>query len=283
MPDMSNNSYPFGVRLIGFSAQEQAHIADIFASRSGHGCEYRVRLRENLLEPDMYLVNADELRALATLSNLKPSEIHPALLIGSTRIKLPHPSIARPLDAPELLAMLDQMVEKRADAIARLDAAGVVSITERRRSERTDIDFTDPAVYRKMRVEMPEGGGLLLIDKNRAYQAHVAEVFKRYSLNVVWANDMQSAARLCRDLPIAMVLINTSTPEIDPYQLCAQIKSITRFPRTTVAFLIGDMSTFDSARAQAAGLDGLLEKPIAHHHLIATVKRFIPMQKLPGA
>lgn len=276
---MSSTSYPFGVRLIGFSDQEREDVADIFADHSGKGYEFRVRMRENLLEPDFFLVNAENLRALATLSNIGPSEVHPALLVGSTRLQLPYPSIPRPIDAKQLLAALGHMVEHRADALARLDAAGAVSVTERRRGERVDIDFTDPAVYLKMRAEIPTGGGLLMVDKNRAYQAHLADVFKRYALNVVWANDMRAAAKLCADLPIAMVLINTSTPDIDPYQLCAQIKTSTRFPRTVVAFLVGDSSTFDSARAQAAGVDGLLEKPIAHHHLISTVKRFVPLNK----
>ena len=91
---MSANSIPFAVRLIGFKPQEVEIFDATFALDQGKGYGY-IRLSEdNLQDPDLYIANAEELKALVALSDLRPSEVRPALLVGTTNICLLYTSDA---------------------------------------------------------------------------------------------------------------------------------------------------------------------------------------------
>ncbi len=72
------------------------------------------------------------------------------------------------------------------------------------------------------------------------------------------------------------MLINTSLTSIEPYGLCAEIKSVSRDEVVTVIFLVGKPFEYEVQRAHAAGVDGFLNKPIAAHHLQSVLKKFLP-------
>src|ERR1700749_3498188 len=94
---MQSHSFPFAVRMIGFREEEAAAIAISFSNEQGKGYGYFRLMDDNLQDPDLYLVNADELKALVTLSDLTPSDARPALLVGVPTVSLPYPHLARPL------------------------------------------------------------------------------------------------------------------------------------------------------------------------------------------
>lgn len=273
---MQVHCFPFAVRLIGFSEGEADAIAVSFAEEQGKGYGYFRLLEENLQDPDLYLVNADELKALATLSDLTPSEGRPALLVGTPNVALPYPCLARPLLHATLFEALDALVEKRADALSRLNASSVVSVPERRRRVRLDLDLTDPSEYQRMRVRAGSDGGILIIDKNSAFREYVSDLLVRHNLVVAWANDENKAISLCCAQNFAVVLVNTSIATIDPYGLCEEIKSVSRAENTTVIFLVSKPFAYDAEQARNTGVDGFLNKPVASHHLLSVLKKYLP-------
>src|SRR4051794_13243942 len=104
------SSFPFAVRLIGFSVIEAKFIESIFAEEQERGYGYFRLMEDNLQDPDLYLANATDLRALASLSDLHPSAIRPALLVGTPGLGLPYPCIQRPLQPDQLLEELDKLI-----------------------------------------------------------------------------------------------------------------------------------------------------------------------------
>jgi hypothetical protein len=106
---------------------------------------------DNLQDPDLFLANAGEWKALVALSCLAPTAVRPALMVGTPEIELPHPRIPRPIDWPQLFKAMDALIEKRADTLSRLEASDVVMVPERRRRDRVDVDLTDPVEYLRMR------------------------------------------------------------------------------------------------------------------------------------
>jgi CheY-like chemotaxis protein len=269
------NSFPFAVRLIGFSDDEANFIEMIFANEKRRGYGY-VRLAEdNLQDPDMYLVNADELRALARLSDLHPSAIRPALLVGSPVLAVPYPCVGRPLHAIQLFAELDKLIEIRADALSKLEASDVVAVPERRRRDRIDLDLTDPTVFERMRRKSVQGG-VLVVDKTPALRDFLNGILARKNTQIEWADNEGVAASICRQNKISTVLINTSTPGVDPYRLCDMIKRWNPNEKTTVIFLVGKNFTYDPTLARRVGYDGFLNKPLASHHLLAVLKKVLP-------
>jgi CheY-like chemotaxis protein len=273
---MHAHNFPFAVRLIGFPEEEAGAIEASFAGEQGDGYGYCRLLEDNLQDPDLYLVNADELKALVTLSDLTPSEARPALLVGDPHVALPYPRLDRPLQRSRLFEALNKLVEKRADALSRLDASGIVSVPERRRRDRLDLDLTDPSEYQRMRRQVSNDGGILIVDKNPAFREHVSELLRRYNRPVAWVNEHNKAVNLCNSQNFAVVLINTSILAIDPYLLCEEIKLESRAKNTIVIFLIGKPFVYDLPQARHAGVDGFLNKPIATHHLLSALKKFLP-------
>lgn len=273
---MQTQSFPFAVRLIGFSSQEADIFEATFATEQGKGYGYFRLADDNLQDPDLYLVNADELKALVTLSDLAPSDVRPALLVGTPSVALPHACVERPLLWSKLFEALDRLIEKRADALSRLGASGVVTVPERRRRDRVDLDLTDPCEYERMRAKLPANGGILIVDKNPAFRAYLSDLLIRYNMPVAWVGDEAKAADMCSQQSMAVVMINTATPDIDPYRLCKAIKQASRVEKTAVIFLISKPIVYDSELARSAGVDGYLNKPVASHHLMAVLKKFLP-------
>ncbi len=273
---MQIQSFPFAVRMIGFVEDEAQTIANTFASEQGKGYGYFRLLDDNLQDPDFYLVNADELKALATLADLSPGAARPALLVGEPHVSLPYPRLPRPLHKRGLLDALDTLVEKRADTLSRLEAASIVAVPERRRGERVQIDLTDPSEYERMRTRGKAEGGILIIDKNPAFREYVSDLLLRYNLPIAWASNQNKATDVCEAKEYSVILVNTSTPGLDPYDLCEEIKMVSAVKNPAVIFLVSKPFVYDIERARDAKVDGYMNKPIASHHLLAVLKKFMP-------
>ena len=131
-------------------------------------------------------------------------------------------------------------------------------------------------MYQGRRREPPKGA-VLIIDKGGAFRDHVAKLLGARRLSVEWTDSASTAVRLCDETPVSLVLVNTSTPGIDPYQLCASIKALADAARIAVVFLVGANFSYDSARARKAGVRGMLDKPIADRHLVAALKKLLSL------
>ncbi|MFD2273169.1 hypothetical protein ACFS07_24290 [Undibacterium arcticum] len=112
--------------------------------------------------------------------------------------------------------------------LATLDASGVVLVPERRRTDRVDLDLTDPAEYKAMRRQPNRSGNVLIIDQTPAFHQFVADMLSRYHVTVHLASDEAEVIEACKLRRIALVMINTSAADMDPYKLCQAIKKISR-------------------------------------------------------
>ncbi len=273
---MHSQKYPFSVRLIGFAASEAAEVCAALAQAPPAGPSYFCLLDDSLQEPDLYIVNGDDLLSLATLSGANPSDIAPALLIGQAAPAFAFPQLARPLEPARMHQLLAGLIGKRAQALALLAARGLPPVIERRRRPRLDIDLTDPALHERQRKEAPSGA-ILIVDKGGAFRDHVAKVLGARRLPVEWTDSAGAAVRLCDETPVSVLMINTSTPQVDPYRLCADVKGLAAACRTAVVFLVGRSFNYDAPRARAVGVRGLLDKPVADRHLYAAIKKLMSL------
>ncbi|RZI41328.1 response regulator [Herbaspirillum sp. HC18] len=272
---MISQTFPFAVRLIGFSPEEEAVFDENFTAGKGRGYGY-FRLEEgNLQDPDLYVANASQLKALVTLVDLRPSDVRPAMLVGTPDVDLPYPRIDSPIHWGQFFETLGELVEKRADALSRLEASDIVTVPERRRRDRLDLDLTDPSEYEKMRAQVPADGALLVVDKTPALRDYLSDLLARQKVPVLWVNDETEAVEICKREPVAVVMINTSTPGIDPYRLCWAIKEKDAPVRIAVVFLVSKPFVYDLQQAHYVGADGFLKKPLASHHLITALKKFL--------
>lgn len=273
---MHEKKYPFAVRLIGFDPQEQARIAASLALAPAPGPGYCCLLEDSLQEPDISIVNAGDLRALARLPATGPAHLQPALVIGEPPVTLRFPVLARPYTPAGLCAQLAALAARRAVALAGITSRGLALVPERRRSPRLDIDLTDPSEFAARRKEPPRGA-ILIVDKGGAFRDHVERVLGPRRMGIEWTDSATTAVRLCEETPVAMVLVNTSTPGVDPYRLCGAIKAQDSGTRIAVVLMVSPAFPYDLLRARAAGVRGLLDKPIADRTLVGTVKKLLSL------
>lgn len=266
---------PFAVRLIGFSAPQANEVGAALAQAPLAGPSYFCLLEDSLQEPDLSIVNGDDRHALGALSGATPTEVHPALLICRGASMLPYPQLARPLDAVRMHQLLGGLVRRRTQALAQLSAHGMAPVSERRRHPQLDIDVTDPLLCEQRRKAAP-AGAILIVDKGGAFRDHVAKVLGARRLPVEWTDSAGAAVRLCDETQVSVLMINTSTPRVDPYRLCNDVRSLAAC-HTAVVFLVGRSFCYDAPRARAAGVRGLLDKPVADRHLCAALGKLMSL------
>lgn len=276
---MHRTRFPFAVRLIGFPEHEALAIGVHLAGagrRPDAGCSYFRLEDDNLQDPDLFIVNADEPKAMVALNYLGPSNLRPALLVGATPPDSSHTSysyVPKPIHAERLIPALDQLVGRRADALSRLEASDIVTVPERRRRDRSESDGT-PADYAHLR-RPPVNGGVVIVDKDAALADYMTELLSRRQVSVHWVADEIAAVALCRRQKVSLVMVNTSTPGIDPYRLCETIKRGVA-DRITVIFLVGTNFSYDQTRAHNTGCDGFLNKPLTSTLVVSVMKKFLP-------
>jgi CheY-like chemotaxis protein len=273
---MQAKRFPFGVRLIGFSPGETAQITAALAQAPAGGPAYSCLLEASLQEPDFFIGNGDDLKAIADLVASSPGAVQPALVIGRAPADVSFPQLARPIDPQRLCELMGKLVDQRADAVAALSARGMPVVPERRRGLRLDLDLTDPAEYAAQR-QAPLDGAVLILDQRGALRDHIARLLGKGGRPVEWTDSPVAVCRLCEETPVALVLINTSMPGIDPYEVCARIKAMPEGERVAVVLLVGPSAPYDPARGAQAGVRGILDKPVADRHLLGALKRLLSL------
>ena len=267
------HKYPFAIRLTGFGPEERPRLANLLAKAPAGGPGYFCLLDDSLQDPDLTIANGDDLKALAGLMATPPTALEPAIVVGNAALDFPYPRLPRPLDLPRMFSMLGELLQRRAEAQAQLTARGLPFITERRRQPRLDLDVTDPSEYQKRR-KPPIKGAVLIVDKSGALRDHMAALIGD-SIPVEWTDTAATAVKLCEETAVSVVFINTSTPGIDPYGLAGVIKAQRNGERIAVVLLVGAAFHYHSLRARAAGVRGILDKPVADRHIVATLKRLM--------
>lgn len=267
-----SHAHPFALRLIGYSVEDRTELSRHFAiHHKNGGFAYHALHEDNLLCPDLYLVNADSPDALVALDRLRPAPLRPALLVGSAPAALPYPFLLTPPDTETLLDGLDRLVEQRAEALSRLDASDKVTVPERRRRLPPDMQGAEYAALRRQAKE----GGVLVVDKDAAFSETLARMLAPRRVRVDRANDFRTATILCKQFDTSLVFINTGTPAVDPYQLCEAIKTTGGHP-ITIIFVVGRYFSYHSAWAKAAGCEGFVTRPLTERQISSLLEKFLP-------
>ncbi len=270
---MQTETFPFALRLVGFPPEEARALAQRLRQAPAAGPAYFCLSDDSLQEPDLFIANGDELKALAALATLTSGDVRPALILGQPALALPYPALPKPLDWGGVYAELAQLVARRADALARLAAAGLPPPPERRLNQRLDFDLTDPAEYVAQRRQGARGA-VLVVDRGSVFATHLDQLLQPFGIPVIWSATEAEAVLLCGARAVAVALLNTAI-QIDPYRLCAALRQ-GRGPLTpAVVLLVSSAYPYDSARARAAGAEGLLDKPVADHHLRVVLKKLM--------
>jgi len=120
-------------------------------------------------------------------------------------------------------------------------------------------------------------GGTAQAIQDGKLAANAGQGHASFARPVEWTDSSRAAVRLCDETPVSLVMINTCATGIEPYSLSSAIKSQEGAGRTAVLFLVGQSFKYDSLRARDAGVRGLLDKPVADRHLVATFQKLLAL------
>jgi len=279
---MKNHSASFAIRFIGFSAREINIFDATFSVEQNRQKQYSRLSVDSLQEPDLYLVNADDLKALAALADMEPNNLRPVLLVGAPHVELPFASVERPIRWLKLFEALDTLMERRQIMLAKqnpADAALINNVPERRRRERLDLDLTDPLEYQRMRSIPPQSDRILVIDDQSTFRDDLAITLAHHVVPVEWAGDPETAAEVYARQSISVVLINPQLGWFDPYDLCATIKHQHRDSRVAVIFVIDKNFAYDHVRARQVECDGFLERHLEQPQILLALGKFLSLRR----
>lgn len=271
---MHAQKVPTAVSLLGFGQQEAAHLAALLAAAPRSGPLYARLHDDSLQEPDIVLASGANPAALACVDGMRCAP--PALVIGGP-VHGAYDHLALPVDPPRLYeAMLHLLIERRR-ALALLRARGQPVLAERRRRPRLGPQAGCAAERRP-----PRDGKVLIVDKGGAFRDHLAGLVGARGLAIAWTDSAPMAVRLCDETKVALAMINTAAPGIDPYNLSRTIKAQEGAGRTAVVLLVGRTFSYDSTLARGAGVRGLLDKPVGDRSLVCMLQRLASLPELPA-
>jgi CheY-like chemotaxis protein len=103
---------------------------------------------------------------------------------------------------------------------------------------------------------------------------HIALAQENCTLHT--ASRAEEALALATQHAPAAVLIDTSLPNTNPTQLCAQLRALPACAHTHIFFVGGPQSPLNASSALQAGAHGFVQKPFTTHTLLETLHAALP-------
>lgn len=133
------------------------------------------------------------------------------------------------------------------------------------------------ATLRSCMSESTDGHAIILVVERDPHVRELESYFlEEAGYSVEFAEDGLAALELARELHPDVVITEILVPKLDGLALCRTLK---REPATAhVAVLIFSILMADE-RANEAGADAYLRKPLAEHRLVDTVRELVALRR----
>tara|TARA_S200000501_G_scaffold93489_1_gene86802 strand:+ start:8836 stop:9225 length:390 start_codon:yes stop_codon:yes gene_type:complete len=107
-----------------------------------------------------------------------------------------------------------------------------------------------------------KGNHILIIDQDDVFISSVEEYFNQLGIEVISSIDGVEGYRQIIETSPAMVMLDTIQNNLDGFQICKLIKIDQRFEKTPIVFVSSDDKKEEVMKAEQAGGDLFLRKPI---------------------
>ena len=264
------------VALLGFTPFERSHIEAGLLPGDEPGHRYCVT--QSLHACSLVVVNADDESAVQLV--VDQGRLRSAVMLGTTEQPGAAAQLRRPISLVHLLRELDRLVDRApamSAAVQRVqdDWARMLGQTTPQTSAQPTgsataaiplIQGRSPSpVHQPVPARQAQAQQALIVDNNEEVWRFMSAHLLRLGFSVHQARDChQALARLNRD-PFALVLLAAGLEGVDSFHTCRTIKRAT-LPahgcRPRVVMLLGPSAAVDAVRAQTAGADACLHRPL---------------------
>tara|TARA_Y100000817_G_scaffold60251_2_gene45010 strand:- start:3013 stop:3402 length:390 start_codon:yes stop_codon:yes gene_type:complete len=107
-----------------------------------------------------------------------------------------------------------------------------------------------------------KGNHILIIDQDDVFISSVENYFKQLGIEVISFIDGVEGYRQIVETNPAMVMLDTVQNNLDGFQICKLVKIDQRFEKVPIVFVSSDDKKEEVMKAQEAGADLFLRKPI---------------------
>ena len=107
-----------------------------------------------------------------------------------------------------------------------------------------------------------KGNHILIIDQDDVFISSVENYFKQLGIEVISFIDGVEGYRQIVETNPAMVMLDTVQNNLDGFQICKLVKIDQRFEKVPIVFVSCDDKKEEVMKAQEAGADLFLRKPI---------------------
>jgi len=303
----------YSVCVLGFNATEQLVLGSIFGLSARRNPKF-VRHAEGGAEPDIYLVDADDVAAVTTLVSRNAERRVPTILIGASDHGTGWPRLSRPLQWARLFVAFDISIRPRTPPpgpapvepsaprgattdpmpmppdIANLDPDATLMIPGRarllaqmRQATTAPMDADpEPSPAAPAAAAAPETPAedttpwVMVVDADEAVRETLRAKLRGFRLHVECAASGEEAIGLTARRHFACVFLDVAMPGIDGYQVCKMIKTRKGARPTVVILLSSRGSPVERIKGRMAGCDGHLAKPVEEGRLYELVARYLP-------
>jgi CheY-like chemotaxis protein len=119
------------------------------------------------------------------------------------------------------------------------------------------------------------GARILVVEDNHLNLKLVRDVLGAAGYDVVAATSGEEGLRMAGELPPDLVLMDLQLPGIDGTETMRQLRDGTLSPSVPVVAVTASAMAEDHRRAEQAGFDGYLEKPISVRSLVGQVEGYL--------
>jgi len=286
----------YSVDLIGFSTADRTVFASTFALSQRRPIRYLHHL-ESATRPDLYLIDADDLKAMVEFAARSPDAMHPAILIGADTHGTQWPSVARPIRWMKLFELLDRSVELAEQARKTLPADAARNqwpFVDRRSRPRLDVDL-DVADYAPMRASLnstsagvlgavmtvPAAAGdlsheaaavptqsstaprrVLIADADGDLSAAVDRLCAERAIVIDRAEGSEQALALLTQNDYALAFLDRELAGVGALEICRFIKARHGRLRPTMVLTNARAGAIERVRTNLAGCDAQLARPV---------------------
>lgn len=118
-------------------------------------------------------------------------------------------------------------------------------------------------------------GNILLVEDHEDNRNIYRTILEHYGFRVMLASDGLQGVRLAEQGRPDLILLDIDIPLLDGFEVAQTLKSATATAKIPIVALTAYSQPEDRERAQAAGFDGYLTKPVSPRVVLEEVKRFL--------
>ena len=126
------------------------------------------------------------------------------------------------------------------------------------------------------------GGPVLIVDDDASLRALLRELLQRIGLDVVEAEDGESALRSAARQPPSLVLLDVQLPRVSGYEVCHELRQ--RYGEALPIVFVSGTRTEPADRTAGImlGADDYITKPFDPDELLARVRRLLRRGRSPA-